>query len=124
MTEAYARLLSTAAGSCAEIRKELEKIHGVKLAGSSYERVWKSLVGYFGANGAASVVEDIVEIRNRRKGMTKIMGKRNKMTIEAMLTKEIEASRKRGRTNLRKTQVTQPAAPTAPKRKRIISHDR
>ena len=56
MTEPYAQLLSTAPGSCAGIRKELEKIHGVKIAGSSYERVWDSLVGYFGADGAASVV--------------------------------------------------------------------
>ena len=63
---AYAQLLSTAPGSCAAIRNELSKMHGLKLTGSNYNGLWNSIVHFFGTEGAVTIVEDIVVIRTKR----------------------------------------------------------
>lgn len=123
---AYAQLLSTAPGSCKDIRKELEKIHGLPLSGSSYGTLWKALVGYFGIDGAAAVVEDIVDIRNSRKILSRFYGKREKRLVSALLIKQISQSAKRGRANLRKAQLVEQrdVDPVVRKsRRRIINHD-
>ena len=126
MIGAYAHLLSTAPGSCGSVRKELENIHGLKIAGSSYQAVRRSLVDYFGFEGAIKVVEDIVDISTARKALVKVMGKRQKGMVDAMLMERINKATKRGRLNLRKTQLAatndNERVPRKTRR-RIINHD-
>jgi len=123
---AFAQLLSTAPGSCKDIRKELEKIHGLRVSGSTYSVLWKNLVGYFGVDGAATVVEDVVDIRIERKALTRLWGKRQKAYVDAMLMGRIGEASKRGRVNLRKTQLVEKHnAELAHRRKRkqVLNHD-
>lgn len=125
---AYEQLLSSAPGSCADIRRELEQIHGLKFVpGSTYRTLWKRLVEAFGSDGAVTAVEDIVDIRSKRKVLTRVMGKRGKVLIDSIMTKQINAAAKRGRLQLRKNAQasveTQPSAPNISRRKRILKHD-
>jgi hypothetical protein len=121
---AYAQLLSTAPGSCATICDELSKMHGVKLAGANYNALWNSIERFFGARGAATIVEDIVEIRTKRKTLERVMGKREKIHVESILFEDISKSVRRGRANLRKNAGNNQGAPSTKKvRKKIVSHD-
>ena len=124
---AFAQMLSTAPGSCSVIRKELEEIYGLKITGGTYTALWKSLVKYFGADGAATVVEDVVDIRIARKALLRLMGKREKTLVDAMLKNRVDRAAKRGRINLRRTSQSvedENIHPESRRRsRRVIYHD-
>ena len=123
---AYVELLSAAPGSCSAIRKELEKIHGLRIPGSTYRALMNSLIALFGIDGATIVAGDVVDIINARKAMTRIMGKREKGLVEALLMDDITKAAKRGRAKLGNgdaTAITPQQLRRRTPRKRIISHD-
>jgi hypothetical protein len=126
-TSAFAQVLSTAPGSCTAIRSEIEQIYRLKICGGTYTAIWKSLVKFFGADGAATVVEDVVDICIARKALIRLMGKREKTLVDAMLSDRVSKAAKRGRINLRKTSqlVEDEAIHSQPRRgrRRVVSHD-
>jgi hypothetical protein len=69
-------------------------------------------------------VEDIVDISTARKGLLRVMGKREKVLVDAMLMERINKATKRGRANLRKTQLAATNDEPVPQkaRKKLISH--
>lgn len=119
---ATVELLSAVPGSCSSIRKELEKIHGLRISGSTYLAVWKDLVRYFGVEGAIVVVQDVADIIAARKPLVRIMGKGG---AEALLAEKVAKAAQQGRRHFRRTQSAESqevvSAPPKP-RKRIISH--
>ena len=124
---AFAQMLSTAPGSCSAVRDEIQQIYGLKISGGTYASLWKSLVKFFGVDGAATVVEDVVDIRTARKALNRLMGKREKTLVDAMLTDRVSKAAKRGRINLRKVSqiVESEVIHSQPRRsrRRIVSHD-
>lgn len=121
----FVDLLSSASGSCGDIRKELENIHGFKISGGTYQSLWQSLVAAFGFEGAALVVEDAIDLISARKAMLRIMGKREKSLVSGLLMKDVARARARGRPYLVETQAVEnskQASPPRGTRKKIISH--
>jgi len=121
--EAYPQILSTAPGSCTAIRDELSKLHGLKLTGSNYNALWNSIVHFFGTEGAAIIVEDVVVIRTKRNTLEKVMGKREKVHIDVMLADDISRSIKKGRASLRKIVRSDEISPEKKARRKIVNHD-
>ncbi len=120
----YAQLLTSAPGSCGDIRKELEAIHGLTIPGSTYSSIWKSLVNCFGTTGAPKIVEDVVDIRVARHTLLRV-GRCKKWEVDLLLIDRINKARKNGRQKLRSENAINEPKPDAAtkKRKHIINHD-
>ena len=63
----YLQSLSSAPGSCADIRQELKALLGLKVSGTTYNALWKNLELHLGHDGAVSFVDDFVDYRQKRK---------------------------------------------------------
>ena len=61
----YAQLLSSAPGSCADIRQELAALLGLKVSGTTYNALRKNLELHLGHDGAVSfsIVNPVEKIR-------------------------------------------------------------
>ena len=120
MTHPCVQRLSAAPGSLNEIRSELQRVHGLKIPGSSYEVLWRSLVRVFGEKGAPIVVDDLVKLRELGKVSGRMLGRRGPL-LDAMLTSERERAAKRGRPYLRQQSEATPQQP-ATRRKTRFDH--
>lgn len=119
---ATVELLSAVPGSCSSICKELAKIHGLRISGSTYQVLWQDLVRYFGVEGAIVVVQDLADIVNARRAFVRIMGKGGP---DALLVEQVSKAARQGRRYFRLAQLAESREVTSPpvkSRKRIISH--
>ena len=122
----YAQLLSSAPGSCADIRRELAALLGLKVSGTTYNALWKNLELHLGHDGAVSFVDDFVDYRQKRKTLEKVMGKKSKTLAMAMLTDDRIRLEKAARTLIKKQLKDSPAPPARKVRKKnptIVTSD-
>jgi len=118
----YLQSLSSAPGSCADIRQELKALLGLKVSGTTYNALWKNLELHLGHDGAVSFVDDFVDFRQKRKTLEKVMGKTSKTLAMAMLTDDRIRLEKAARKLIKKQLKDSPAPPARKVRKKIPDH--
>ena len=120
MAHPYAQQLSSAPGSLGEIKAEIQRVHGLKVTGGTYDALWRNLTVLFGEQGAALVVDDLVKLRKIRQVFGRLTRQKG-IRLDAMLSEDTARAAKRGRGYLRQ-QAEAPRKPAQSRKKKRFDH--